>query len=244
MIIFIPESHQYVLQNNSEISFTSVSKLLELVKQPFDSDGIATKKAKERGITKEEVLAEWKLIKDESLAKGTKYHEEQEQLLLKDKNVHPSTWKEGKKYAHDLFNLPVGVHPELMIYNIPYKVCGTADIVEIFPDKTFLIGDYKTSKKIEFQSFRKFDPIYKDRRPVMMQPPLQHLEDCNGLHYTLQFSLYAYFLEQFGYKCKSLTLKHILFDENNNPCNTQDYPIEYLKKEVHTLLNHFKKKNG
>lgn len=63
MIIFIPESHQYVLQNNSEISFTSVSKLLELVKQPFDSDGIATKKAKERGITKEEVLAEWKLIK-------------------------------------------------------------------------------------------------------------------------------------------------------------------------------------
>ena len=242
MIIFIPETHKYVLQSNPEISFTSVSKILEIVKQPFDTDAIAEKTAKKRGVSKEEIIEEWRLIKEESLRKGTKFHEEAEAKLLQGKNVHPSTWVEGKKYSHDLLKLSPGVHPELILYNLVYKVTGTADIVEIFEDKTFSLRDFKTSKSIDFQSFRKFDPIYKDKRPVMMRPPLQHLEDCNGLVYSLQLSLYAYFLEQFGYKCKELILHHIIFDDNNEVCNTIDYPLEYLKKECFTLLNHFKNK--
>ena len=243
MVIFLPEEHKYVLQSDPEISFTSVSKVLECVKQPFDADAIAEKTARKRGVTKEEILAEWKLIKDTALAKGTKYHEEAEAKLLQGKNVHPSVWEGGKKYSHNLLQLKPGVHPELILYNLKYGVTGTADVVEIFEDKTFSLRDFKTSKSIGFQSFRKFDPIYKDRRPVMMRPPLQHLEDANGWHYTLQLSLYAYFLEQFGYKCKELILHHIIFDDNNEVCNTVDYPLEYLKKECHTLLNHFKNKS-
>lgn len=242
MIIFIPETHKYVLQSNPEVSFTSVSKVLESVKQPFDSDAIAEKTAKKRGQTKEEILEEWKLIKEKALDKGTKYHEAYEAKLLEGKNVHPSNWVEGKKYAHNLLNLAPGVHPELILYNLKYGITGTADIVEIYEDKSFSLRDHKTSRKIEFQSFRKFDPIYKDRRPVMMRPPLQHLEDANGIHYTLQLSLYAFFLEQFGYKCKELILHHVVFDENDEPCNVVDYPLEYLKKECFTLLNYFKNK--
>lgn len=242
MIIFIPETHKYVLQSNPEVSFTSVSKILEIVKQPFDTDAIAEKTAKKRGVSKEEIIEEWKLIKEKALTKGTKYHEAYEANLLKDKGVHPSTWIEGKKYSHDLLKLQPGIHPELILYNLKYGVTGTADIVEIFEDKTFNIFDHKSSKKIEFQSFRKFDPIYKDRRPVMMRPPLQHLEDANGIHYSLQLSLYAFFLEQVGYKCKNLTLHHVVFDDNDEPCNVIDYPVEYLKKECFTLLNHFKNK--
>jgi hypothetical protein len=240
MVIFIPEEHKYVLQSDPNISFTSVSKVLESVKQPFDTDTIAASTAKKRGVTKEEILEEWRVIKEAALTKGTAYHEAFEAKLLEGKNVHPSNWTDGKKYAHNLVNLAPGVHPELILYNLKYGITGTADIVEIYEDKSFSLKDHKTSKKIEFQSFRKFDPIYKDRRPVMMRPPLQHLEDCNGYHYTLQLSLYAFFLEQFGYKCKELILHHVIFDENNEPCNVIDYPLEYLKKECHTLLNHFK----
>lgn len=242
MVIFLPDEHKYVLQTNPDFKFTSVSKLLELVKQPFEADKIAEKKAKERGITKEEVLQEWLDIKNKSLSKGTAYHEQYEAKLLEGKNVHPSIWQEGKKYAHDLTKLKIGIHPELILYSLKYGVTGTADIVEIFDDKTFDLKDHKTSKKIEYQSFKKFDPIYKDRKPVMMQPPLQHLEDANGWHYSLQLSLYAYMLEQFGYTCNSLTIHHVLFDENDEPCNVVDHPVQYLKKEAHTLLNHFKNK--
>lgn len=238
---FIPDTHTYQLVEKPELKFTSVSKLIEHVKQPFDKDFWSEKKAKEKGITKEEMLAEWAETNRIALEKGTKYHNEYEQKLLQGKRTHPSIETDGIKQAHDLTQLQPGVHPELIIYNLRYGIVGTADIVELYEDKTFDIKDHKTNRKLEFESFKKFDPIYKDRRPVMMLTPLQHLQDANGIHYTLQLSLYAYMLEQFGYKCNSLTIHHVIFD-GNEPCNIVDYPLEYMKKEVINLLNWYKNK--
>lgn len=239
---FIPDTHTYRLVEKPELQFTSVSKLIGMVKQPFDEQFWASKKAKERGVTKEEILKEWEDIKQQSLIKGTAYHEAYEQKLLQGKKTHPSLYIDGIKQAHDLTKLTPGVHPELIIYNLRYGIVGTADIVEIHEDNSFDLFDHKTSRKLEFQGFMKFDPIFKDRKEVKMLPPLQHLGDCNGIHYTIQLSLYAYMLEQFGYKCNSLTIHHVLFDENNEPCNIVDYPIEYKKTEVINLLNWYKNK--
>lgn len=239
---FIPDTHTYQLIEKPELKFTSVSKLIEQVKPKFDKDFWSEKKAKERGITKEEVLAEWAEINRVSLEKGTKYHNEYEQKLLQGKRTHPSIETDGIKQAHDLTDLLAGIHPELIIYNLRYGVVGTADIVEIYEDKSFDLRDHKTNKEIKFESFKKYDPNTHQRKSVKMLPPLVHLDDCNGMHYTIQLSLYAYMLEQFGYKCNSLTIHHVIFDENNEPCNVIDYPIEYMKKEVINLLNWYKTK--
>lgn len=237
---FIPETHTYQLLEKPDLKFISVSKLIEKVKLPFDKDFWADKKAKERGITKEEILAEWAATNKIALEKGTKYHNEYEQKLLLDKKTHPSIYVNDIKQAHDLTNLQPGVHPELIIYNLRYGVIGTADIVELHEDKSFDLKDHKSNKKIDFQGFMKYDPKYKEKKEVKMLPPLQHLGDCNGNHYSIQLSLYAWMLEQFGYKCNSLTIHHVIFDENNEPCNIVDYPIEYMKKEVVNLLNWYK----
>lgn len=239
---FIPDTHTYQLVEKPELKFTSVSKLIGMVKQPFDKDYWSERKAKERGVTKEEILAEWDLINKASLEKGTKYHNEYEQKLLQNKKAHPAIEINGIKQAHDLLSLPQGIHPELIIYNLRYGVVGTADIVEIYEDKTFDLRDHKSNKKLEFQGFMKYDPKYKERKEVKMLSPLQHLGDCNGNHYSIQLSLYAYMLEQFGYKCKSLTIHHVIFDENDEPCNVIDYPVSYLKNEVVNLLNWYKNK--
>jgi hypothetical protein len=43
-----------------------------------------------------------------------------------------------------------------------------------------------------------------------MLPPLSHLEDCNGNHYTMQLSLYAIAVEMIlGIPCVGLGLCHI-----------------------------------
>ena len=241
-LIFQSDIHKYSILEHPEISLTSVSKLIEKVKQPFDADKWASKKAAERGITKEEVLEEWKVIKDIALTKGTKYHNEYEANLLKSKKTHPSVIDEsGHKKAHDLRSLEPGVHPELILYNLNYEIVGTADIVEIFPDKSFILSDHKTSKSIDFKGFMKFDPIDKRKHEVKMLSPLSKLGDCNGNHYSIQLSLYAWMLEQFGYTCKELILHHVIFEEGE-PCNVVNYPIPYLKKEVINLLNWYKSK--
>lgn len=241
-LIFEPIAHKYFIKEHPEITLTSVSKLIEKVKPKFDSDKWSEKKAKERGITKEEILEEWRVIKETALIKGTKYHNEYEANLLKDKKTHPSvTDEQGFKKAHNLKSLESGVHPELILYNLQYEIVGTADIVEIFSDKTFILSDHKTSKSIDFKGFMKFDPIDKRKHEVKMLSPLSHLGDCNGNHYSIQLSLYAWMLEQFGYKCKELILHHVVF-ENDEPCNIVNYPIPYLKKEVVNLLNWYKSK--
>ena len=240
-VYFVPDSHSYICKDGSDIKLTSVSKIIELVKQPFDSDFWADKKAKARGITKEEVLKEWNEKKQRALTKGTNYHNSFEEKLLKDKNVHPSMFIDGYKHSHNLLELKPGVHPELILYNLKGGIVGTADIVEIFEDRTFNILDHKTNAELNFESFKKFDPIYKERRPVMMQPPMSHIQDCSGMHYTIQLSLYAWMLEQFGFKCNSLTINHVIFDENEEPCNIIQYPIQYIKKDVINLVNWFQK---
>lgn len=241
-IQFLEDIHKYQVVEDPTIELTSVSKLIDMVKIPFDTEKWAKKKADERGITPEEIKKEWQEIKEKSLVKGTKYHKEYEENLLKNKKVHPANYINNIKHSHDLNTLPKGVHPELILYNLRYRITGTADIVEIHDDKSFDLSDHKTNRKLEFTGFKKFDPIFKDRVAVKMKPPLQHLDDCNGMHYTMQLSLYAWMLEQFGYKCNSLTIHHVVFDENDEPCNIIDYPIEYLKKEVTNFLNWYKNK--
>jgi hypothetical protein len=103
---------------------------------------------------------------------------------------------------------------------------------------------HNTNQELKFESFKRFDKISKERKPVMMNSPVQHLEDCSGMHYTLQLSLYAYMLEQFGFTCKELKIYHAILNENNECVNVIEYPIEYKKKEAHTILNWFKKQNN
>lgn len=246
-LLFNEEEHKYYLKERPSLSFTSVSKLIGLVKQPFDIEFWSKKKAEERGITQEEILQEWEDKKIQSQEKGTRYHLMREQKLLNSRSdSYPSLVCEetNQKKAIDLKTLKPGIYPELILYNLQHGIVGTADIVEIFEDGTFFIGDHKTNQELKFNSFKKFDPISKERRPVMMQPPLEHLEDCSGIHYTLQLSLYACMLEQFGYKCKGLTIYHAILNEDEELINEVEYPLNYRKKEAQTLMKWFKEKHS
>lgn len=235
-IRFDEESHTYTYACDGEyINLTSVSNILSRFKQKFDKEFWLAKKAKERGITPEELDKEWQDKTNRALDRGTKYHKEREEKLLKEKG-HPIKYDGDIKVGYDLDNLKKGWYPELIIYSLKHGICGTADRVLIEGDE-FEIRDYKTNAKLVFEPFMKFDPDTKSRHPVTMKAPVQHLPDVNGYHYTLQLSIYAYMLEQFGYKCRRLVIDHIIFEEDE-PVGIVEYPINYLKKEVKSILKH------
>jgi hypothetical protein len=109
------------------------------------------------------------------------------------------------------------------------------------PSHTFLctrhmLVTHNTNKKIETTSF--FDN--KSKKSVMMKYPLNHLQDCNYNHYTLQLSTYAWMIQKLNpeFEIEDLVLVH--FDHNDN---MTVYHLPYLKDEVIKMLAFYKKES-
>jgi len=107
-----------------------------------------------------EITGKWKGINKKAIKKGNKYHDSQEALSYSKKTqINPFTNKEVKviqksvevtsqnqSLVNNLYELKDGYYPELLIWNDPYKLAGTADKVwiETVEDVRFIdIDDYK-----------------------------------------------------------------------------------------------------
>ena len=78
-IKFHDKEHKYYL-NGKKMS--SVTQLIGRFKQSFDTDYWSEKKAKERGILKEDILKEWKYKADFATQKGSAFHAYAENYLF------------------------------------------------------------------------------------------------------------------------------------------------------------------
>ncbi len=244
-LLFSEENHKYFFQEKPEVKLTSVSTLIGKYHEKFDTEKISAKTAKKRGVDQEELKSQWAQENKLSLVRGKSYHSSREDKLLKTgKNVIQPLEENGYKKAFDITKLKPGVYSEGILYHPFYGIVGTADIFEIFEDYTFKLGDYKTNKKLEFTGFPVYNPDTHARSPKKMFFPLNHLDDCNGIHYTIQLSSYAFMLEEAGYKLQEggLYIEHILFEEDE-AVDIIHYPINYLKKEVKSLFEHYKQTN-
>lgn len=157
------------------------------------------------------------------------------------------------------------IYSEIGAYLIDYLVSGTIDILCI-REQDFVILDWKTNRNgLQFESgyFEK-DKTTKPAqltnhwvsKKEYMNPPLNHLPNCNGYHYTMQLSMYAKMVELIlDIPCVGLGLCHIgspfvlnqygmpYRDENNQyPIDengqetVQWYRINYLRNEAEAVL--------
>ena len=99
-----------------------------------------------------------------------------------------------------------------------------------------LIVTHNTNKEIKLKS--NFN--VKTKTSTKMKYPLNHLDDCNFIHYSLQLSTYAWMLQQLNpdFVIKKLLLNH--YDHNGK--NTL-IPCEYLKNDVIRMLAFYKKQS-
>lgn len=170
---------------------------------------------------------------------------------------------------YDVFDFYINkgytIYSEIGAFLIDYLISGTIDILCIKEDR-FVILDWKTNRNgLQFEAgyFKKDKSttpaqltnqyIVKDEK---MLPPLSHLDNCNGMHYTMQLSTYARMVELIlGIPCVGLGLCHIgspfvknqygmpYRDKNNQyPIDENGeetvnwYHINYLRNEVDTIL--------
>jgi len=258
---FKPSTHEYIIQGKPYKSFSSIIKLVEPEK---DWDDIAAKYAKKHSTKKdplsvEDVKAKWAEEGRVSRERGTLFHslKEEEDISCKDKPVYFSETKEDLKPIMDLETLEDGIYPELTLYNNEYQACGTADkvIIETIDGTRYAsIVDYKTSKTIDLESY--FDT--RNQKFAMLSNPLQSVMDCNFMKYSLQLSMYAFFLEKYNFIPKNLTVIHLVIGELVDKKDSKyvieyegkkfhveheiEYPVKYMKKEVKALLQYHKSK--
>lgn len=170
---------------------------------------------------------------------------------------------------YDVFDFYINkgytIYSEIGAFLIDYLISGTIDILCIKEDR-FVILDWKTNRNgLQFEAgyFKKdksTNPaqltnqyIVKDEK---MLPPLSHLDNCNGMHYTMQLSTYARMVELIlDIPCVGLGLCHIgspfvknkygmpYRDKNNQyPIDENGeetinwYHINYLRNEVDAIL--------
>lgn len=181
-----------------------------------------------------DILKEWDKKSEESKIKGSAYHDKEEQMYRDKYNFPPDFSGYDIKYPNLVSEHSIE-YPELRLYNHEYKLAGSSDLNIVHKNGVVDITDYKTSQKIEFDSFK--NPFTGNQQ--MMKAPLEMYPDCNFIHYSLQLSTYAWMLEQMGYTVGKLKIEHIIFQEGLSPFK-KEHPVIYMKDSVIKMLEHAK----
>jgi hypothetical protein len=198
-IIYYDKWHKYFINNKECIS---VSTIIKKYKKPFDSDYQASKKAKERGVTKQEILDEWDYKRDRQSIKGKILHSYIENKLANKIFPYDNTEvikrfgndpvlndfeilsKQSDKFISDIKGKMIPIKSEFIVGDESLGLCGTID--QIFYNKRsnkFEIWDWKQNENLTTSS------QYK------LTKSLSHLDSSDLSIYSIQLSLYKAIIE-------------------------------------------------
>ena len=221
-ILFIEDSHEYFIDGEQYVSVSEVThKYKPITGEQMTENCVAKwhrdqdKSYKYYGMTKEEILAEWKIKSDAACEFGTNVHAFGESMFYfmtgqPDKILPECRSKFTKtkpkptnkheeavvKFWNDLPENYVPVLAETKVFNRNgIKYCGTFDLMLYYvneedPSKNgLIIEDYKTN-----------EDLYKNFREQKLLWPFNDFLDQNASYYTLQLSAYQIPLENLGLK--------------------------------------------
>jgi ATP-dependent exoDNAse (exonuclease V) beta subunit len=201
-IKYYDEPHIYLIGEQKLISGTA---FVGEFKEKFDSEGQAIKSAKKKGVSVEDMLAEWEFKGEFSRTKGTLLHNYaenhwQNKIFPLDYTIYEEKFGEGlmkerleecirmfgEFYLKAKKNL-IPVAMELVIGDSNIGIGGMVDCL-FWNDKykEYQIWDYKTNKEIaEYSKYRK-----------RMKAPINFLHDCELEAYSIQLNLYKYIIQK------------------------------------------------
>ncbi len=226
------ETHQYFHLKNG-LEYKPVSRIIDLVKNKFDKRvaKYCAGKGVYVGMDEAQVLEAWDAKSKRSSTHGTFLHDSLEYYEINKK------CKEGSEHLLPVIKSVLAeysdykkIYQELILHNDKYTVAGTSDkpmLKAISKTSPIDISDYKTNEKIEFFN----------KRGTYLKYPLDYLQDCSYITYSLQLSLYAYFLECLtDRKIGRLFIHHIPIDD---PLSHKIIPVAYMRDAAIKLLDYY-----
>lgn len=219
--------HYYYLASDPDKRFTSATSILKKL-DDFDEKYWSNKKAKERGVTPEVILQEWKDISTKATKQGSEVHKfmENKALKMNTKGLEVDKYKPTlMKLYRDMVGKYKIVCTELRMYDPDLGICGTCDKLAFnLQTKKFALLDYKTGKPI--QKVETYVDKYTGQlreSKFNLKAPYDHLPKSNYSKYSLQLSIYKYILEKrANIIVDEMCLIHITPDEYSY------HPVDYI----------------
>lgn len=252
-ITFYDSDHTYKIGGEPSAK-VSVTGLVNTVKEKFDEEKWAGIKAKEMGITPEEMKLLWKKNNQMATYQGSTLHnyiDNYYQNKVKPYNrdlakailgdvLHDMMYKNLKVLVKQFNNF----YSDTSEYILPIKnefvvgdlggtrICGMLDMLAYNTlSESFEIYDFKTNKRFSEKSEFEKKLLF----------PVEHLDECELNIYSLQLSLYKIFIQKYT-DIKIDKLKIVWFSVSN-----EDYKVIELKffgEECNTLLEHYLTNNS
>jgi hypothetical protein len=196
---------------------------------------------------------EWKDNAKEATDRGTAFHTKMEEGdYAAGGRVNPATGeivgvvKYNKTYDNEalcenLYDLPDGYYPELLVFNHELEIAGQLDMGFIRTqgkDRIVDIDDWKTDADILLKPKFKHPKKGYER----LKRPVSHLYATNHNTYMIKIGMYAYMLEKFGFKVGNLYFTSVDIDhETLEVISSHRYSIPYKKWEISQIFNLYKK---
>ena len=211
-IRFSEADHKYWFEGISidPAELRSATTIAGTLHKPFDSEYWATKKAKERGCTKEMILEEWDGKAKRACNKGTLVHYYMECNLSGKPFSIPANLSdedtvrgfERTKQAADRFlamNVCTGdllpVRSETKVGIPEWRTVGTIDQLFLDENGKLWIYDWKTNGKFTTEN-----------RWENLLAPFEDLQDTNFNAYSVQLAIYRLILEKIGLEIEGCKL--------------------------------------
>lgn len=223
-----------------------VTQLIKHYHPKVDWEKKAKAKAKEEGVSTEDILEQWEEARQKGLNKGNKLHlMKREEMKDKDNYIEYSYIKGDDNFEYNSLDYIVKegfIYDERPFVHPTLKLIGIPDRISIINNRVNII-DFKSDKTM-YMSAR----ILKNKGFTLRQKmlePLNHMDKCNYNEYRLQLSLYMHLILQNNKTLKpgKIEIHHTIFDEDTlEPLHENIIPIVYLRKEVNSILADAKKK--
>ena len=213
-IRFEEKEHEYFYEEK-KVQF-SVTQIVERFSEKFDQDVALVKMKKSarwprpeyatksgQPWTDEQIKQFWELGGMYARNRGTWMHYNIERIF---NNLDPSKdfpeYELFKKFYNDII-----VADKITAHRTEWRICdpdhnlaGSVDFVGRLPDGTFVIMDWKRSKKIT-----KAGP--GNSYGKNLKPPLDHVDDTEASKYFLQLNIYRYIIQKrYGIKISRMLL--------------------------------------
>ena len=240
-IVFEEIAHKYTVKGDS--NYTSVTTFIKKFFNEFNADAVISKMqrfgsfAKKYGSkTAQEVKDEWKNAGLKASTRGTALHKYIENFYNGiDEPVDELNYEIDMFY--DFVRQTRALTPyrtEWYIWDEKHKIAGSIDMLfrpnPIQYPNVVAIYDWKCSKEIK--SVNRYE---KGRSPI------EHLDDCNKNHYSLQLNLYKYILET-NYNLSVAEMYLVIIHQNRESFGL--IPIADMQKEIRLMLKTYSSSEG
>jgi len=212
-IVFQEEGHIYTIRGDKY--YKSCTTWLKSFFEKFNPDAVIDKMMESSswetsryfGMSKQDIKTTWSENGKRAAEFGTRMHKHIEEFYNGaelPKEMTPELVSFANFYMDHMDMTPF--RTEMMIYDEDIRICGSVDMLFQHDDGTLSIYDWKFAKEIQTHSYGKKGLF-----------PIQSLNDCNTVHYSLQLNLYREILERkYGYTIRDMNLVFMHRDLGDN----------------------------